>query len=277
MAVQRLHNILVLFPDLLDRPQSRNAVFSILSLLCAHPPSTTTASSPPTVYSLYYDALLARIIALIPRFTSAQQRVIRQQTAHFEHSATSISALACLRLSFTQSDPFSSLHLSPHCLRCPPHLPLVELPRLPCPSCSRLQPFCCSRCVRVVHPLAAAAIPRVALPFHLHIVLHPEYERERSTALPLQLLCPASDITVHVFPRLPAFTAHCTRLLFPAEDAEETVPVSASLNSLSSVTDVVLLEGTWPQCASMARDKSLSALPAVRLPCICLVLLLALA
>ena len=288
VAISRLHNLLALFPDLLSLPKGRDAAFSAVASLTAGIEAPSPSDS--SLHSLYQDALLDLLISLSPFFTPSQRATLLSLTRTFHYTAVSRAALVDVKERYYEEDRFSCLRLSPHHLtfpsfehqraavaqRSPPRsaaegrrevrLPLAHLPRLACPSCHRLQPFYCTHCYCVVHPLAAPAVPRVRFPFHLHVVLHPDFDRTKSTALHARLLCEPGAVSVHLFPHLPAFPPH-TLLLFPSSSATPFSSITARATSSSSPSQaqLVLLEGTWPQAQAIADHSRLRALPAVRL------------
>ena len=320
VAVQRLHNILALFPELLHHRKHRDQLYSLVdtitSLLAASPPAATAdvtvtglSSTSPLLFHLYLSALASRVLQLLPYFSTSQQlHVAERLKPHVNRSSPHLSpTLAQLRSAFVAQQPFAELHLAPHqltfqsfqqlhaalhsssaqsslatSLSSPPsssspvNFPLSHLPRLPCPSCSTTQPFYCLRCYCGVHPLAAAVVPRVSLPFQLHIVLHPRFDRSKSTALHCRLLCaPSDDVTLHIWPHVPQWSHTATYVLWPepqAVDVSELVlepPSSPSATRSATLPGqrpcVVLLEATWQQAAEMRCSTPLASLPSIRL------------
>ena len=319
VAVQRLHNILTLFPELLRDRKRRDQLYSLVDVITpllvplpttvvAEVTATVPSSISPLLFQLYVSALADRIVQLLPYFTASQQlHVAKCLHPHVDRfPALLSSALATLHRAFLSQQPFAELHLAPHHLTfassqqlstalhssssnpptlstaspvsspsAPIHLPLPHLPRLPCPSCSTAQRFYCGRCYRVVHPLAAAVVPRVSLPFQLHIVLHPRFDRSKSTALHCRLLCPTDDVTVHDWPRLPRWNEAATFVMWPDEQATDVSQLVIDVQSSSRSTTrdltcrterpaVVLLEGTWEQATEMRRAARLACLPSIR-------------
>ena len=318
VAVQRLYNILTLFPELLRDRKHRDQLYSLVDVItslltplspttAANVTSTVLLSTSPLLFQLYLSAFASRLLQLLSSFTAAQQlHVVACLQPHDRCSQQQcLSSLALLRSAFLSQQPFADMQLAPHHstvasfqqlgsallssstssplpLRSSPGsssppvtLPLSHLPRLPCPSCSTAQPFYCVRCYCLVHPLAAAVVPRVSLPFQLHIVIHPRFDRSKSTALHCRLLCPSEDVRVHEWPRLPQWGGSETYVLWPDEQAVN-VPslVMAQPTSPSGTRDapsstprpaVVLIEGTWEQAADMRRSTRLGALQSIKL------------
>ena len=305
-----------LLRDRKRRDQLYSLVDSIGSLLTPLSPTrpadvtaTELSSTSSLVFQLYVAALADRLLRLLPYFTSSQQlHVIERLQSHVERSSPLPSlSLALLRTAFLSQQPFAHLHLAPHHLTfassqqlkstlhtsctdpllsaspstssspSPIHLLLSHLPRLPCPSCSTAQRFYCVRCYCVVHSLAARVVPRVSLPFQLHIVLHPRFDRSKSTALHCQLLCPSADVQVYEWPRVPQWDDAATYVMWPEEQAVEVPELAAERLFATATTDcsvpptsaprraVVLLEGTWEQASEMRRSTRLARLPSIRL------------
>jgi len=319
VAVQRLHNILALFPELLKDRKHRDQLYSLVDvitpLLTPLPPAaaadvtaTVLPFTSPLLFHISIAALAARLLSLLPYFTASQQLHITESLQPRVDCSFSLlsSSLVSLRSAFLAQQPFADLSLAPHHLTftssqqlnsalhssstnanlpaspppppssSPVRLPLSHLPRRPCPSCSTAQRFYCVRCYCLVHPLAAAVVPRVSLPFQLHIVLHPRFDRSKSTALHCRLLCASDDVRLHEWPRLPQWSDAGTYVLWPDEQATDVsellvqLPHSpAATNDVTSTTQqrptVVLLEGTWGEAGDMRRSTRLARLPSIRL------------
>jgi hypothetical protein len=128
-------------------------------------------------------------------------------------------------------------------------VPFTFLPRRACPSCGRLQPFYCTHCLQVVHPLAMGRLPQVDLGpslLHIDLLLHANVARHKSTALQLLLLLPPageggkeqqqqrSVVTEHVFPGGPLppqslWDTQSTAVVFPSSRALTMKQVAAHL------------------------------------------------
>ena len=261
----------------------------------------TLSSTSPLLFQLYVAALALRVSQLLPSFTPSQQlHVAMSLQPHADRYKPLIEAsLLHVRSAFLSERPFSELQLAPHHLTfatarhyqsalhpsrsdktlttssspppspsAPVSVPLSHLPRLPCPRCSTGQPFYCTRCYCLVHPLASSAVPRVSLPFQLHIVVHPRFDRSKSTALHCRLLCAGDDVAVHEWPHTPPWSdADAPYVMWPDEHAVDVAHLTTSDNTTPPTRRpcVVLLEGTWEQAAAMRRSKRLAHLPSVRL------------
>jgi hypothetical protein len=140
-------------------------------------------------------------------------------------------------------------------------VPFTFLPRRACPSCGRLQPFYCTHCLRVVHPLAVGRLPQVDLGpslLHIDLLLHANVARHKSTALQLLLLLspPSGEggeeqqqqpqqqqrsvVTEHVFPGSPLppqslWDAQSTAVVFPSSRALTMKQVAAHLRAQKHV------------------------------------------
>ncbi|OEH77826.1 dtw domain-containing protein [Cyclospora cayetanensis] len=68
-----------------------------------------------------------------------------------------------------------------------------------CGGCGRQRAFYCSSCCCLVLSEATAShVPRVALPFRLHVVRHPKEKAAKSSAIPLRLLAPNDAVLYEV-------------------------------------------------------------------------------
>ncbi|CAI5460045.1 unnamed protein product [Closterium sp. Yama58-4] len=122
--------------------------------------------------------------------------------------------------------------------------PLEQLEsRTQCPGCGKSQHYLCFNCLRAFTP--SHLTPRVALPFHAHMVYHRTERASMSTGVHAAVLAPA-HVTLHPWAdiharRLPQFDARDTVVLFPSARAREVREMGAE--ELRRVKRVVLLEG----------------------------------
>ncbi|CAI5497285.1 unnamed protein product [Closterium sp. Naga37s-1] len=145
--------------------------------------------------------------------------------------------------------------------------PLEQLEsRTQCPGCGKSQHYFCFNCLRAFTP--PHSTPRVALPFHAHMIFHRTERASMSTGVHAAVLAPA-HVTLHRWPdvharRLPQFHARDTVVLFPSAKAREVGEMSAE--ERRRVKRVVLLEGKWKGASALLALPQLASLPHVRLP-----------
>ncbi|XP_026190631.1 DTW domain-containing protein 1-like [Cyclospora cayetanensis] len=145
-----------------------------------------------------------------------------------------------------------------------------------CGGCGRQRAFYCSSCCCLVLSEATAShVPRVALPFRLHVVRHPKEKAAKSSAIPLRLLAPNDAVLYEVHgsllstrvwggpsggPPSPWASRKGVVLLLPEEGAPP-----ASRIRWEEITDVVVADCTWYQVPGMQKHPALKELPRVRL------------
>ena len=262
-------------------------------------------STCPSTTQLYLVRLLQQIFSMRAHFTT-------KQTARLNQWAEELRAqlgdngeeriwdqLQCIKLQFNTGNPFANLQLAPFTVPELTHaqlstkssttvtaaaasassrrsvassVPFFFLPRTTCPSCHRAQPFYCTFCCEVIHPLALNKLPQVELSLRIDIVMHPAVLRHKSTALQTLLLVhPRSHISVHTFPALPVFDVATTVVMFPSDEAKTVPQIAKDLSApesgskLTSMRRVVFLEGTWAEAKLMLAHPKLKSLTALRL------------
>lgn len=293
-CIQRIHNALVLFPELLRENKTRQCVFDSTATLVATLVKEHTTQKQPydsdAIAQSYIQQYFTGLSSLSNHFTAKQQTLIQEWQNTTRSHYTSTLSLDELREQLLQP-AFAHLHFNPFTVpRSLFHpnqvngkaLQLHELPRVRCESCNTTQPFYCTNCYALLYPsLSPAIVPSVALPFTLHVILHQNVPHSKSTALHTKLFCP-QQVCVHTYPRLPTFDPATTVLLFPSATAcslhtlahqlhstrAESVTASPSATNdgsstpsqLRHVTDVIVMEGTWDEAALMLQHKHLTPL-----------------
>ncbi|GJP55762.1 hypothetical protein CLOM_g14691 [Closterium sp. NIES-68] len=138
--------------------------------------------------------------------------------------------------------------------------------RTQCPGCGKSQHYLCFNCLRAFTP--PSVTPRLALPFHAHIVFHRTERPSMSTGVHAAVLAPA-HVTLHRWADieaggLPRFDPADTVVLFPSGDAREVGDMGAE--ERRRVKRVVLLESKWKGAPALLSLRQLSSLPHIRLP-----------
>ena len=120
--------------------------------------------------------------------------------------------------------------------------------RAECPKCKRKRMHYCYNCICAVGNLKDQ-IPCVNLPLTAHVVKHPKEKASKSTAIQAGVLSP-SFVKIHHFPDVPSFKdPEKVLLLFPSDDA-----VGLGDLKREDFEDVVFIDCTWQQTASILRD-----------------------
>ena len=132
-----------------------------------------------------------------------------------------------------------------------------------CPKCTKMSHIFCYGCCQPT-PNGELWLPKppITLPMHLHILLHPNEHRSKSTALHAKILCAQGSVSVHTYPSLPDCVrqeAAQTLLVYPSVGARPMKDIA----NIGAMRHIVFIEGTWRQSRAIARDESIAALPNV--------------
>lgn len=117
-----------------------------------------------------------------------------------------------------------------------------------CPKCHRRRLFYCYDCLTVVHPDSHP--PPLSLPINVHVILHPNEIRGKSTSLAASTISP--DLHILEYPAVPEHLDPATTLvLYPSAQSVELKDV----DHLETYKDVVFVDSTWQQSKAIARDE----------------------
>jgi len=140
-----------------------------------------------------------------------------------------------------------------------------------CRKCNRKRALYCSECIELT--CDASLVPRIALPVQLHIVLHPKCKRSNATSLQAKLLSHDGHVFVHLYPRIPAFDAASSLVLFPGPKAitmrqwfqqQRVADGMASAPPTSGVHKIIVLESAWGAAAEqLLEHRNIRSLPLV--------------
>lgn len=283
-------------------PQTTWIALNAPDSTAAAPISSAEDPSLLSITQLYLLSLLQRIFSMRTHFTAKQAGRLDEWAEELRARLGGVNGgervreqVQLIKRQFNSGDPFANLQLAPFTVpgltqaqlssksssaaaaassspSSASSIPFFFLPRTTCPSCHRTQPFYCTFCYEVIHPLAQNKLPQVELSLQIDIVLHPAVLRHKSTALQTLLLVhPRSNIAVHTFPALPAYDPATTVVMFPSDEARTVQQMAKELRALdsgsklTSVQRVVFLEGTWEEGRRMLAHPKLSSLTALRL------------
>ncbi|GAB5371718.1 hypothetical protein AAMO2058_001603900 [Amorphochlora amoebiformis] len=159
---------------------------------------------------------------------------------------------------------------------------LEAWPRMKCSSCGKTAKVFCPRCLVPLNPPAPGLpeaekqttnaeelekklefrLPEVKLPFNVDILLHPQENRKKATALHLCVLAP-KQCRVLKFPEdLPNYDPKTTVLLFPDEKSSL---LSDQKIDVSNLKTLLVVESTWQKANGVARHPKLQHIPTVRI------------
>lgn len=127
-----------------------------------------------------------------------------------------------------------------------------------CPKCHRRRLFYCYDCLTVVHPQSHP--PPLSLPIHVHVILHPNEIRGKSTSLAASTISP--DLHIVEYPAVPEeLNPETTLVLYPSEQSVELKDVE----HLETYKNVVFVDSTWQQSKAIARDERVTKFKHVRI------------
>eukprot|EP00041_Stephanoeca_diplocostata_P028189 m.789806 g.789806 ORF g.789806 m.789806 type:complete len:238 (-) comp23325_c0_seq4:1956-2669(-) len=127
-----------------------------------------------------------------------------------------------------------------------------------CSTCGSSRKFFCYDCRKLVGLRPGIDVPRLDLPFRIDIIKHPNERNSKSTAIHAKLLA-GDHVSVFEHPDIPSYTSD-TLLVFPGPSAARIEDVN-----FATISNVVFVDSTWFQCASIMSDERLSSLKTVKI------------
>jgi len=292
---QRLNNSLILFPTIIQiNKKCREIIFQVfiqnsnkLIQVINNNKNNNSNKDVNQLWIIYVSVLIDTIQSqsIINYFTDGQQKIIinliNQCSIINNNRENRKIIIEEFRQQFLNENISSSLlndRASMLVSNGKSLIPINQLPRQSCTSCGKSsQPFYCTGCYHLINVSVKNIIPNVSLPFQLHIIFHPDYDRSKSTALHTKLLCNSSNVVIHTWPNIPVFDQSQSLLLFPDESS---IQVSEALNQIQSnkfmnsnefdgdkknLSNIIIIEATWPQARLIVNHKNLSSLIHLRL------------
>eukprot|EP00457_Paulinella_chromatophora_P004987 gb/GEZN01005000.1/.p1 GENE.gb/GEZN01005000.1/~~gb/GEZN01005000.1/.p1 ORF type:complete len:579 (-),score=86.13 gb/GEZN01005000.1/:102-1838(-) len=140
-----------------------------------------------------------------------------------------------------------------------------NFPAGPCAGCSSKAKTYCPQCL-VWGPNVSVRLPPLTLPVAFDIILHPQENRKKSTALQAAVLCP-TQITVREYPEVPYYDPSRTLLLYPSEEAVflDELDTAIPRKELKHIECIVVIEATWIKAPGVATCAALQGLRRVRI------------
>jgi len=143
-----------------------------------------------------------------------------------------------------------------------------------CSHCHKSRKYFCYTCFTVL-PSIANKVPRIKLPFKVHIIKHRQEVSGKSTAIHAAVLAP-DDVTIFQFPDIPDYEDSAnTVLLSPGATAVSLHDYCASRSAVARDTTegcsenapltVVFIDSTWFQVNSIVSDPRVAKLSRVEL------------
>ncbi|CAD2216879.1 DTW domain-containing protein [Angomonas deanei] len=130
--------------------------------------------------------------------------------------------------------------------------------RRPCPKCGKRRLYYCYDCLTVTHPEVHP--PPLSLPLEVHVILHPNEIRGKSTSLAASTISP--DLHITSYPDVPAsLSPEDTLVLYPSA---QSVGIE-EVEHLERYRHVVFIDSTWQQSKGIARDERVSRFKHVRI------------
>ncbi|KAL1924253.1 uncharacterized protein VTP21DRAFT_7288 [Calcarisporiella thermophila] len=126
--------------------------------------------------------------------------------------------------------------------------------RVPCPKCERPMKYFCYFCYTLCG-FKREDIPLVNLPIKLDIIKHEQERDGKSTAVHAKIISP-NDVEIYPHTAVPDYEGEDVVLLYPG-------PTAKRIDKLN-FKKLVVIDGTWRQASSMARNiPALARLPQV--------------